>query len=98
MREASHPCSAAPRAPYWLIPTPCPKPRPSKVNDAGVAALAGGDVAEATSRAARGTSARALRARRRPPGWGARALIRRLREGPARAGVRGAPPPGRFAD
>ena len=32
------PSEAMPSAPTWLIPTPCPHPEPSKVNDTGTAA------------------------------------------------------------
>jgi hypothetical protein len=36
-----NPARAAPRAPYWLSPTPWPKPPPVKLNDVSAAATVG---------------------------------------------------------
>src|ERR687885_524111 len=40
MSAALQPCSAYPYAPYWLIPTPWPKPAPRIVNVPGAARAA----------------------------------------------------------
>src|SRR5215218_9073658 len=53
MRRKPQPCSANPCAPYWLIPTPCPQPRPSITNVRAAAAGAAANTlrtASATTR------------------------------------------------
>src|ERR687885_1977273 len=52
MAAALQPCSASPYAPYWLIPTPWPKPAPRIVNVPRAASAGCGAARAASARAA----------------------------------------------